>query len=80
MKKLSVDTEATYVGGSLDGKLVKPSLGNASIKQNLPIIHRENFFNEDYPIGIDEYYYPEENNGKVVFRFGKSKKTELITV
>ena len=77
---VSVETEAVYVGGSQDGKLVRPSLVKDIITftPTLPIIHRENFFDGDYPFGIDEYYYYEENNGKVVFKLGRSEKKEII--
>ena len=80
MIKLSEETEATYVGGSQDGKLVRPSLVKDLKNHVLPIavIHRENFFDGDYPFGIDEYYYYEENNGKVVFKLGRSEKKEII--
>ena len=78
--KVSKKTEAVYIGGSQDGKLVRPSLVKNIITftPTLPIIHRENFFDGDYPFGIDEYYYYEENNGKVVFKLGKSEKSEII--
>ena len=79
--KLSVETEAVYVGGSQDGKLVRPSLVRDLITFNqthLAVMHRENFFDGDYPFGIDEYYYYEENNGKVVFKLGRSEKKEII--
>ena len=81
MIKVGVETEATYVGGSQDGKLVRPSLVRDLITFNqthLAVIHRENFFDGDYPFGIDEYYYCEENNGKVVFKLGRSEKKEII--
>ena len=81
--KLSVETEAVYVGGSQDGKLVRPSLVKDLITFNqthLPVIHRENFFDGDYPFGIDEYYHYEENNGKVVLRLGKTEKSEIVDI
>ena len=46
MTKLTIETEATYVGGSQDGKLVRPSLVKDLTTFNqthLPAIHRENF-------------------------------------
>ena len=76
-------TEAVYVGGSQDGKLVRPSLLRNLITFNqthLAVIHRENFFDGDYPFGIDEYYYYEENNGKVVLRLHKTKKSEIVEI
>ena len=78
---MSNKTEVVYVGGSQDGKLVRPSLVKDLITFNqthLAVIHRENFFDGDYPFGIDEYYYYEENNGKVVLKLGKTKKSEII--
>ena len=78
---MSNKAEAVYIGGSQDGKLVRPSLVKDLITFNqthLPVIHRENFFDGDYPFGIDEYYYYEENNGKVVFKLGRSEKKEII--
>ena len=80
MKKISVETKVVYVGGSQDGKLLRPSLVKDLITftPKLPIIHRENFFDGDYPFGIDEYYYYEENNGKVVLKLGKTEKSEII--
>ena len=80
--KLSVETEAVYIGGSKDGMLVRPSMAKDIITftPTLPIIHRENFFDGDYPFGIDEYYYYEENNGKVVLKLGKTKKSEIVEI
>ena len=81
--KISIEDEVVYVGGSLDGKLVRPSLVNNLITFNqthLALIHRENFFDGDYPFGIDEYYYYEENNGKVVLKLGKTKKSEIVEI
>jgi hypothetical protein len=78
--KPSVETEAVYVGGSQDGKLVRPSLVKDLITFNqthLPVIHREYFFDGDYPFGVNEYYHYEENNGKVVFKLGKTEKVEI---
>ena len=80
---VGIETEAVYVGGSQDGKLAKPSLVKDLITFNqthIPIIHRENFFDDDYPFGINEYYHYEENNGKVVLRLGKTEKVELINI
>ena len=83
MKKITVEDEATYVGGSQDGKLVRPSLVKDLITYNqihLAVIHRENFFDGDYPFGVNEYYYYEENNGKVVLKLGKTKKSEIVGI
>ena len=83
MTKLTIETEATYVGGSQDGKLVRPSLVKDLTTFNqthLPAIHRENFFDGDYPYGVNEYYYYEENNGKVVFKLGKTEKVEIVDI
>ena len=82
MKKISVETKVVYVGGSQDGKLLRPSLVKDLITftPKLPIIHRENFFDGDYPFAIDEYYHYEENNGKVVFKLGKTEQRELVEI
>ena len=82
MKKITAKDEATYVGGSQDGKLVRPSIVKDLItynQTNLPIIHRENFFDGDYPFGVNEYYYYEENNGKIILKLGETKKSEIVT-
>ena len=78
---MSNKAEAVYIGGSQDGKLVRPSLVKDIITftPTLPIIHRENFFDGDYPFGIDEYYYYEENNGKIILKLGETKKSEIVT-
>ena len=81
--KISIEDEVVYVGGSLDGKLVRPSLVNNLItfnQTNLPILHREDFFDGDYPFCIVEYYYYEEKDGKAVLKFGKSEKKEIMTI
>ena len=80
MKKISVETKAVYVGGSIDGQLVKPSLGNEAIKRNLPIISTHDYLDADYPMAINEYYYPEESNGKIVFKLGKTEQRELVEI
>ena len=80
---MSNKTEAVYIGGSQDGKLVRPSLVRDLITFNqthLAVIHRENFFDGDYPFGVDEYYHYEENNGKVVLRLGKTEKVEIVGI
>ena len=78
--KLSKKTEAAYIGGSKDGMLVKPSMVKDIITftPTLPIIVSNCFYDGDYPFAVNEYYYFEENNGKIVFKLGKTKKVELI--
>jgi len=69
--------QATYVGGSLDGRLVAPSTVRACIKRNLPLIHSVPIFNADYPMAMHEYYTPEENDKGVIFRLTKTEHTEV---
>ena len=80
MIRLTVETEAEYVGGSLDGKLVKPSTGNVAIKMNTGIMHGYQIPNADYPMMLMEYYDPEEHNGKVIFRLSKTEKSEMVEI
>lgn len=80
MIKLTVETGVEYVGGSLDGKLVKPSTGNAAIKMNLGIMHAHQIPDADYPMMLMESYEPEEHNGKLIFRLSKTEKTEMTTI
>lgn len=69
--------EATYVGGSLDGKLVRPSLVRACVSKDLPIIHSYHI-PTDYPMAMTEYYTPEENEEGVIFKLTKSEREEII--
>ena len=79
MKEI-VETEVVYIGGRKDGMLVRPSLVKDLIafnQTNLPIIVSNDFYDGDYPIAVNEYYYFEENNGKIVFKLGKTEKVEI---
>ena len=78
--KESIETEAVYIGGSKDGMLVRPSMVKDIITftPTLPIIVSNCFYDGDYPIAVNEYYYFEENNGKIVFKLGKVEKVELV--
>ena len=77
--KESIETEAVYIGGSKDGMLVRPSMAKDIITftPTLPIIVSNCFYDGDYPFAVNEYYYFEENNGKIVFRLGKTEKVEI---
>ena len=70
--------EATFVGGSLDGKLVKPSTAKSAIDSKLPIIHPYEIHGADYPMAMHEYYAPEENEDRVVFKLVKTETVELL--
>ena len=70
--------EATYVGGSLDGKLVRPSLVKSCIDHTLPGIHMYKIHGADYPMAMWEYYEPEENKDRVVFRLIKTETVEIL--
>ena len=78
MKEI-VETEVVYIGGSKDGKLVRPSMVKDIITftPTLPVIVSNCFYDGDYPIAVNEYYYFEENNGKIVFKLGKTEKVEI---
>ena len=80
--KESIETEAVYIGGSKDGMLVRPSMAKDIITftPTLPIIVSNCFYDGDYPFAVNEYYHYEENNGKVVFKLGKTEKVELIGI
>ena len=83
MKKITVEDEVQYVGGSLDGKLVRPSLANASLALNdgsgreTGIGHSYQILNADYPMAMNEDYHPKEIDGKLVFKLVKTYKTEM---
>ena len=49
------EIHTTYVGGSLDGKKVKPSLVKTSLKSNIPIMHTTRVF-DDYWMYVNEYF------------------------
>ena len=70
--------EATYVGGSLDGKLVRPSIVKASMHHKLPIMHTYEIPGADYPMAMTEYYSSEEKEGRVVFKLVKAETDELL--
>ena len=80
--KLSKKTEATYIGGSKDGILVRPSTVKDIITftPTLPIIVSNCFYDGDYPFAVNEYYHYEENNGKVVLKLGKTEKSEIVDI
>ena len=83
IKKITVEDEVKYIGGSLDGKLVRPSLANASLALNdgserdTGICHSYQIPNADYPMAMHEDYKPIEIDGKLVFKLAKTYKTEM---
>ena len=72
--------EATYVGGSLDGKLVRPSIVQTCTHGSLPmpVVHTYEIPGADYPMAMNEYYEPEENEDRVVFKLVKTETVELL--
>ena len=70
------EIHANFVGGSMDGQKVKPSLVRVSLKDNIPIVHTTRVF-DDYWMYIFEYYKCKKKNGKVVCKLIKTKKGEI---
>ena len=70
--------EARYVGGSLDGKLVRPSLVEDCMRKKLPIMHTYEIPGADYPMAMTEIYSSEEKEGRVVFKLVKAETNELL--
>tara|TARA_B100000586_G_scaffold13762_1_gene9473 strand:+ start:50 stop:265 length:216 start_codon:yes stop_codon:yes gene_type:complete len=64
-----------YIGGSLDGQKVKPSLVKESLKSNIPIVHFTRYF-DDYWMYLSEYYQCEKNNDKVTCKLIKTERGE----
>tara|TARA_R100001594_G_scaffold37030_1_gene66937 strand:+ start:4011 stop:4268 length:258 start_codon:yes stop_codon:yes gene_type:complete len=83
MKKVTVEDEVQYVGGSLDGQLVRPSLANAALALNegageeTGICHCYRIPDADYPMAMHEDYHPKVINGKLTFKLAKTYKTEM---
>tara|TARA_Y100000592_G_C5393238_1_gene279314 strand:- start:406 stop:663 length:258 start_codon:yes stop_codon:yes gene_type:complete len=82
MKKITVKDKVRYLGGTQNGKLVRPSLANACIGSNSAMCHSTPLLFEDYPMALDEYYEHriiKSDNGKekVVFKLIKSEKVEI---
>jgi len=70
------EIHTTYVGGSLDGKKVKPSLVKTSLKSNIPIMHTTCVF-DDYWMYVNEYYQCKKKNNKVICKLIKTKEGEI---
>ena len=70
------EINAHYVGGSLDGKKVRPSLVRYSLHKNLPICHGTNVF-DDYWMQINESYLCKKKDGKVVCELIETTKHEI---
>ena len=82
MKKITVKDKIMYLGGTQNGKLVKPSIANACISSNSPVCHTTPLLYEDYPMALDENYeykIIKTDNGdeKIVFKLTKSEKVEI---
>ena len=71
------EINAHYVGGSLDGKKVKPSLVRFSLQKNLPILHAKTVF-DDYWMQINESYLCKKKDGKVVCELIETEQSEII--
>ena len=86
-EKYTVEDEVKYMGGSLDGKLVRPSLVNAAlysgnsnnknINDSMGISNSYQIPDADYPMAMHEDYKPIEIDGKLVFKLAKAYKTEM---
>ena len=86
-KKYTVEDEVKYMGGSLDGKLIRPSLVNAAlysgdsnnmdINDSMGIGTSYQIIDADYPMAMHEDYKPIEIDGKLVFKLAKTYKTEM---
>ena len=80
--KLRVEDKVRYFGGSKHGNLVSPSLGNACIDRDMPIINCYHIPNADYPMAMMEYYTHKKiktdaGASKMIFKLTKTEKHEL---
>ena len=71
------EINAHYIGGSLDGKKVRPSLVRASLYNNIPICHDTPVF-DDYWMVIFENYLCKKKDGKVVCELIETEQSEII--
>ena len=82
MNRITVKDNVKYLGGTQNGRLVKPSIANACISSNMPVCHSTPLLFEDYPMALDEQYKHKiikTDNGdeKVIFKLIKSEKVEI---
>tara|TARA_R110002110_G_scaffold412186_1_gene637887 strand:- start:203 stop:460 length:258 start_codon:yes stop_codon:yes gene_type:complete len=82
MKRITVKDNVKYLGGTQNGRLVRPSIANACISSNMPVCFTKPLLFEDYPMALDEQYKHKiikTDNGdeKVVFKLTKSEKVEI---
>ena len=82
MKRITAKAKVMYLGGTQNGKLVRPSIANACISSGTPVCHTTPLIYEDYPMALDENYEHKiikTDNGdeKVIFKLTKSKKVEM---
>ena len=82
MNRITVKDNVKYLGGTQNGRLVKPSIANACISSNMPVCHSTPLLFEDYPMALDEQYKHKiikTDNGdeKVIFKLTKSEKVEM---
>ena len=82
MKKITAKDKVIYLGGTQNGRLVRPSIANACISSGMPVCHSTPLFYEDYPMVLDENYEHKiikTDNGdkKIVFKLTNSEKKEI---
>lgn len=83
-KIYTVKDKVIYVGGTQDGKLVKPSIVNACVadKTNKGCEHITPLWFEDYPMALEETYVDkiiktDNNEEKLIFKLVSSQKVEI---
>ena len=82
MKKITAKDNVMYLGGTQNGRLVRPSIANACISSGMPVCHTTPLVYEDYPMALNENYEHKiikTDNGdeKVIFKLTKSEKVEM---
>lgn len=70
------EIHTTYVGGSLDGKKIRPSLVRTSLRSNIPIMYTTTVF-DDYWMYVNEYYQCKKKNNRVVCKLIKTERGEI---
>ena len=76
-KKITIEDKIKYLGGSLDGKLVRPSIANEALKYKINIIKFYQIDGADYPMGMRESYEATEIDGQLVFMLADQNKFEI---